>query len=281
MTGLPLIIDFRDGWTLDPDPLMRYPLKLNKFIDRFMEQKVMSSADHIIAVTKSIAEEYFELYPDLRSKITVIPNGFDYSEFPKHSKKSEKFTITYTGSLYGSGTRPYNHFFKAINHLISNGLIPPDKIQVFIVGSNEKRIINDIERYQLQNNVHAIERLSQYKALEYTNSADLLLVIELTNSVTTKIYEYLSTGKPILAIIAKGELEELINSYSDNSYTITSGNEDEIIRSILNAYNKWTLDALKNTNTDTLKLYCNMYNRKSLTGKLSIIFDKFNFHGRR
>lgn len=276
MTGLPLVVDFRDGWTLDPDPLMRYPLKLNQFIDRFLEKKVMGAADQIIAATNSLAEEYCELYPDLRPKITAIPNGFDHSEFPKQSRKSEKFTITYTGSLYGSGTRPYHHFFKAINHLISNGSIPPDKIQVFIVGSNEKRIIKEIERYQLQNNVYAIERLSQQKALEYTGSADVLLVIELTNSVTTKIYEYLSTGKPILAIIAKGELEGLISTYSDNSYKITSGNENDITRSILDAYDKWAQDALKNTNIDTLKLYCDTYNRKSLTGKLSIILDSIS-----
>jgi hypothetical protein len=128
--------------------------------------------------------------------------------------------------------------------------------------------------------VYAIERLSQYKALEYTNSADMLLVIELTNAVTTKIYEYLSTGKPILAIIAKGELEGLIKKYSDNSYIVTSESEDDIIRSILDAYNKWNRDALKNTDTGTLKLYCDEYNRKSLTGTLSTIFNRFNFHGR-
>jgi hypothetical protein len=71
----------------------------------------------------------------------------------------------------------------------------------------------------------------------------------------------------------KGELDELIKKNSDNSYIITSGNEEDIIGSILNAYDKWTRDALKNTSTDTLKRYCNIYNRKSLTGKLSMIFD--------
>lgn len=105
------------------------------------------------------------------------------------------------------------------------------------------------------------------------------MIIAVTNWIgfadvlTTKAFEYLATGKPILAIIPEGELAELIREYSDNSYIITSGNVDEIADAILDAYKKWKEGKLTLTSKEKVERFREKYNRKNLTKELANVFN--------
>jgi len=273
ITGIPLIVDFRDPWTLDPDPSLAYPTRFHMAFDKFLEEFVVTTADYIVTATQSISSEYTNCYPFLKNKIKSIPNGFDLNDFYKDLDLFSKFTITYTGAIYGSGSRPYRSFFQALHGAISSNSIDPKSIQVFFVGENSRRFIDDINVYHLQNIVIPMNRISQKEALKYTQASHVLLVIELTNAVTTKVYEYLATGHTILAIVSNGELLELIKSYSSNSYVVVSEDDEYIKKIIIKLYQMWKQDKLISNNPAILGKFRDLYNREKLTNDLADIFN--------
>jgi glycosyltransferase involved in cell wall biosynthesis len=117
--------------------------------------------------------------------------------------------------------------------------------------------------------------LPQNEAIDYVFKSEVLLLLESSTSITTKVFEYLAAGKPIFAVIKKGELEKIIETHSNNSYIITSGSASEIENALVNIYQKWKLNNLKRTNELELKKYYQKYHRKYLTSELINIFNCF------
>ncbi len=270
-THIPLVIDFRDPWTLLEDPLMRYPSSFHKSIDQHMERHIFRGADHIIAATPHIAQSYSIAYPEAKDKITTICNGFDSADFKQPPTKFKKFTITYTGTLFDSGHRPYGLFLEALRNLIDGGSIKEEEIQVFFIGSKRPKLVKDITHYGLQTICTVTEQVPYEQALSCAASSSLLLLIELTNALTQKVYEYLATGRPILAIVREGTLARLVRKYSPHSCVITSKSVDEISDNIIAAYYKWQRGD-NPVNPDGMKEYSDRFDRKNLTRELAKVF---------
>lgn len=270
-TNLPLIIDFRDPWTLLQDPRKRYPSRLHNKIDQYIERRVLMESDHIITAARAVAQDYSVTYPEVGHKITTICNGFDSTDFRPPPAKFEKFSITYTGGLSSSGHRPYGLFLEALSNPINQGAIKKEDVQVFFIGSKTRRLVADIKRHDLQTVVTATERLPYEQALWYAASSSTVLLIELTNSLPLKVYEYLAIGVPILAIVREGRLAKLIRKYSPHSYVTTSDNVDDISDNIIAAYRKWHSGETP-ANPREMKEYFDRYERKNLTKELAQVF---------
>lgn len=80
--------------------------------------------------------------------------------------------------------------------------------------------------------------------------------------ISTKLYEALAVGIPILAIINKGEVANLTRKYSKNSYVITSDNVDDVANAIKDAYHKWDKGILEKSTTEE---FLQNFNKKALT----------------
>jgi hypothetical protein len=76
---------------------------------------------------KGIGKDFQKKYPDIdASKIVHIENGFDDADIPVLTfPKNERFTITYTGSMYGK--RSPKPFLDAVKSLIAQSKIDPKK----------------------------------------------------------------------------------------------------------------------------------------------------------
>lgn len=271
-TGTPLIVDLRDPWTLVQDSRMRYPTKLHERIDTRIERSIFREADAVIAATETISREYAKKYPEFKPKIRVIPNGFDAQDFPEEITPFRAFTVTYAGSLQGSGERPYLLFFDALVNVLNKGLISEEEIQVLLIGAKTRQVDDDIKAKRLETVVKSTRRMPQKQALRCVLASSLLLVIELTSAVTTKVYEYLAAGRPILAIVSPGELEQLVRAHSRTSYVITSCDVREIEDSIVDAYEKWTKNEVPRNDVNQHYLL-SQYDRKKLTEDLARVFD--------
>jgi glycosyltransferase involved in cell wall biosynthesis len=80
--GLPLVVDFRDAWSLDP---YMEGSRLKKFLYRrifpLVEGHVLKRCDYFIANTSSAQRVYLKKYPSLNGRIAMLPNGFDEEDF--------------------------------------------------------------------------------------------------------------------------------------------------------------------------------------------------------
>lgn len=91
------IADFRDPWT-KIDYFHHLPLSAWARRRHFsLEDKVLQTADQVIAVTPSMARDY---RPRVRGRLHVITNGYDTADIPQQPvEPDEKFTLCHVGSL--------------------------------------------------------------------------------------------------------------------------------------------------------------------------------------
>ncbi|MFT5778221.1 MAG: glycosyltransferase involved in cell wall biosynthesis [Crocinitomicaceae bacterium] len=196
------IVDLRDPWT----DIYYYDqighTSLSKKIDRKIEQKVIHKSDHITTVSDGLKTIFLtKSSENLDSKISIIPNGFDPADFlnEENDQKSEDFTICYTGAI----SQFYNPaiFFDALHELRLNN--PETIIKFQLVGTISKQIVERIEKLEIP--YEHIKTVPHEEIHRYQRQADLLLLVipdvKLDKGIVTgKIFEYLASKKPVIAI---------------------------------------------------------------------------------
>ncbi|MFN8606128.1 MAG: glycosyltransferase [Vulcanimicrobiota bacterium] len=109
VTGLPLVVDFRDDWTLLRRNLKSLP-PARQAREELLEQKVLAQAAGVLTVTPPLAEEMKARSPH-PERVHMLPNGFDPEHFLNAGDRSGDGVLFYGGSLYAR--REPEGFFKA------------------------------------------------------------------------------------------------------------------------------------------------------------------------
>ncbi len=257
----PLVLDFRDAWTLNPHIKHSH---FHTLVISIMEKFCIKFADHIILNTAGALKLYQQTYPEYAKKFSCIPNGYDQLTPVKKTKaESGKFRILHLGNFYG--TRSPKMLLEALAE-INN----PDIIFRQVGGDFE-----ELEKYKGKVSIELTPTVPRAKALELMQGASLLYLkqgfetgIKNNIAIAAKTYEYLATGIPILAELPEGDNAEIIKEYSDNSYLITSEDKNKIKESILAAYNK-----RDQTQFSIKESFIRDFDRGNLTKKLAKIFS--------
>lgn len=270
LTGKPLVIDLRDPWTINE--YVRYPTRVNKWINYKMEKWSLLSANYVTVVSDTMKNDYVKCYPWICDKIVVLPNGYDFEDLDINVVPFNNLTLSYVGSIYGNRLESVKIFFKALYKFISDKKI--DNIKIFLIGVNKKEIYEYISMYNLREIVICMPMMPQKEAMKYIFKSHCLLLLEPSQSITTKVFEYLGSAKPILGIIKKGELESLIREYSDNSYIITDDNINSIEDSLSDIYKKWSENKIIKTADSKIEIFDSKYHRRHLSKKLEEILYK-------
>ena len=171
----------------------------------------MERSSRVVVVTRLILEETRARYPEQPAeKFVCIPNGFDpaaFAGFRSRPHQQPGFVVAYVGTVY-SATSP-RHYLDALDTL------PADvrsQVETRFIGR-----ITDEQRPLLENRgskVTALGFVPQSDALRQMEEVDyLLLTMEDPTAATGKMYEYLATGKPILAVApVNGEIGQVIQA---------------------------------------------------------------------
>ncbi len=289
---IPWVADFRDEWTNNPYLLDKPHYRLRMRIERRMERQVLANADQLITNTPVMMENFIKTAPDTKDKFCVIPNGYDSDDFAgidtlgtgrnSGTGKNNQFTITYTGALYGR--RKPDIFFEALSKLLKNKDIAADSIKVKLIGQFKTGQLNDkIEKAGLGLNVEVLPYMAHNECLAQLHSSDALLLLEGAGPgsnafYTGKIFEYMKTGRPIIAIIPEaGAAAHLIRETStglvSDSSPVREDAADAAAANILYYYKAWSsgkMDEAYKPDRDAVAAY----DRKNLTAKLAVLFDK-------
>ncbi len=216
-TGVHWIADFRDPWSRKQwfNPEMT---NFKRRMIRRLEQKTIRHADVIVLNTPELQEDYGNHYGELLlKKSQVIPNGYDPADFVSHPSDfplpENPIVISHVGTFYRH--RSPIPFLVALGQAIQNKEVPADRFRIrFIGGVGQFRadVETLVSRYGLQDVLEIIPPVPHQQAIEYMYQSHVLLIIQPGTSiqVPAKIYEYLATGRPILAISAEGATSRFI-----------------------------------------------------------------------
>ena len=194
------ICDLRDPWTGLFYNKTLYQTSIAKWIDKNYESQCLKAADEIIVVSKSIAKQFINSYPELNTKMNIIPNGYDPDDFQDITKTESKSKyISYIGSL--GEAYPIENFIGAFKTLSLKN--PNWKLR--FVGNISGKTKNLIEKSNLELFVEVIPYKPHQEAVEYmVNSSILLLIIpeieENEGILTGKLFEYIASGASIILI---------------------------------------------------------------------------------
>jgi len=258
----PLIVDFRDAWTLNPYQLDH--TWIHRKVSSLMENWVIKTCDALILNTEGALKLYQDNYENYRDKMYCIPNGYDRLDLAEPEKSNSKFVIMHVGNFYG--TRNPKILFDAIGELEFKDQIEFVQIGGDFVGSKD---------YQGKINLTITGALKNTEALEKMKTASLLYLKQGRNeldknyvAVAAKTYEYLATGIPILCDCPEGDNMNIVKNYSSCSYLTAEGDKETLKTLLTKAYKNRKVVPEINKN------FIEDFSRKNLTKRLKDVIDK-------
>ncbi|MCG8411829.1 MAG: glycosyltransferase family 4 protein [Bacteroidales bacterium] len=214
--NLPWIADFRDPWS-QLDILEKcYSSRLAIGMQKRLESKVLRSADTVLTVSSTWGAELTEL-GSVRTE--VITNGFDQEDFKNYeSKRNEKFRIVHTGII--TSLRNPEAFWETLNEICAENELFRDKLDLFFIGNLDPGVKNSVTQYRyLANKFNYSGYVTHDKVIcEYETSELLLVLLNKSKNalghIPGKIFEYLATNKPILALgPTQGDAAKIIGNH--------------------------------------------------------------------
>ena len=194
---IPLIPVFIDPW-VDIAYYREFKRsRLTLAIDHHLEKSVMKNAASIIFVTRTMKDDYTNKYDFIKAKSEVLYWGYNEEDFNKvelKNRASDGDLIVHSGNIFDF-QNPKN-FWKMLKEEIENGR----KLRIKFIGTVSPGIKEEIGKNCLMPYTEYIGFLPYDQLLNELSLATYLLVCATEKRhVPGKLFEYMRTGKPIIA----------------------------------------------------------------------------------
>jgi glycosyltransferase involved in cell wall biosynthesis len=274
LSGKPWVVDLRDPWTTNPIASKRAHVFLDK-IDIWLERIFLQSCHKIVVINKQFIPPLLLQHPTLDpDKFIVVPNGYDPEDFQHVEKIAfQKFTIVHSGKFYED--RSPEPFLKALHLLMLNNPDLATGLQVKLLGASDTRTAHIVNQLGLDTVVELIDFVPHNQSLQYILSADCLLLIPGpgASTMTGKIFEYLASGKPIIALAGKGAAGDLIST-THTGVVVSPDDVPGIANAIFSMFNAKSTGhsnaAYCNVDNEVLK----QFDRREIARKVASLLDK-------
>jgi hypothetical protein len=238
LTRQPWVADVRDLWD-GPPPDAR----LAHAVEHRLARRLLRACDRVTAATDAIAAGLPRTYGvELAHKMDVLPNGFDEREFAglEVAASPGPFTIAHVGYTAG-GYRHPGPFLTALGRSLAGGDLPPETVMSF-VGADAASVNAMATALGLRDVVRVRERVPYLEALREMCAASVLLLLqgdEFRHAVPTKAYEYLRSGRAIVALVTPdGESARLLRQFP-GVFLAAPDRPDEVAEALRAAYRAW------------------------------------------
>ncbi len=214
---VPLVSDFRDGLMFEPIERVRidrYPCVRRSY--RRLEEQVVKRSSAIVTIAGPITDYFVDHY-GFHNAVT-LSSGFDPGDFARVPAPvpmdTSTFNILFTGRFgLSCNYNQVEFFFDAIRLLVRQQPGIGEKLCVHLLGEYSRK---ELDRLRDLIEVGAVKHhgfVPRGVSLSSQLAADLLLIItppDRKSATSTKIFEYLFSGRPILALTYRTVLEEMI-----------------------------------------------------------------------
>lgn len=270
-TGITWMADFRDPWSKIDYLEQLSPGRRAMRIIRRLENEVLTSADIITTIGKTLAGELKELGA---KNVEVIENGFDPQILEKKqcNPDQKKFIISHTGVFPNSRNPKY--LWKVLSDIKKINPQFGEALQIVLAGKVDEAVIENIREEGLREHLELKGMVSHEEAIKIQQISTVLLLVvnDAVNAkgiVTGKVFEYMANGRPILAIgPSDGDLAEIM--YKNDSKVFEYQDTNGIKTFVNEAYEVWRCGAV----AETKYLHFMDYSRSELASKVAGILNK-------
>ncbi|MDO6759392.1 glycosyl transferase family 1 [Tamlana sp. 2_MG-2023] len=257
------LADFRDPWTTIG---YHKQLKLTATSEKkhkSFEKQVLNTADQIIVTSFTTKAEFQNI---TNKPIEVITNGYD-DEGSVSFEMDSKFTLAHIGSLLSK--RNPEILWRALSELINENIDFSEDFQLNFIGEVSENVANSIKDHNLSNYVNDVGYVSHKESITFQKKSQILLLIEIDSEETKciipgKLFEYMVSNRPIVAIGPKGWDVEKIIKETNTGNCFNYNDFDHLKNTILEHYY-----AFKKGKLQTHPIGLQKYHRKALTKSLS------------
>jgi len=270
LTGIPHVADFRDGWMFEP---LKPFLKKNAFrmkTDALLERSVVSHASAVITVSDPLTEYFRATYGLSPEQAVTITNGYDQSEWmglEPAPRLHDKFQIVHPGR-FGSTRYSPQPF------LIGLAQVPREireRMEVLLFGNVRPEENHMISELGIDDFVKVLPQIPRRQSLAHQLSADVLLLIVGTDKslITSKLFEYLYTRRPILVIGSQDTAAARIVTQTQSGLIVAPNDPDASTKAVCDLFALWEKGALPSTERGGI----DTYDRKYLAQRLATLLD--------
>jgi glycosyltransferase involved in cell wall biosynthesis len=265
LTGIPWVADFRDEWAANPH-LHDAPASLGRLTRR--AERAIAARAHVVVVG-----DYFDIAGTTAARRTTITNGVDPDDLvglPATDPPRDRFVLAHVGTLYeGQEAAPV---FAALRRLVEAGRLDPARVEVRLVG---KVALPEGSLDGLPFPVARVGYLGHDDALVEMRRASALLLYRDASSLAPsgKLYEYLTSERPILCVARPEGLASTVVREWDAGACADPRDDGEIERAILELYGRWEQGHLGGA-PGVRQRALERFSRRALTGQLAALLDR-------
>jgi len=268
--NIPWVADYRDPWTgiYYFDKLMLTAPAKN--IHRKLEKACLNEADHLITVGATMQKDFGAL---TSTPVSVITNGYDQSDYENiPAGVAKKFTLLYTG-MFLPDQNPVE-LWQVLKELTIENQQFKSLLELRFIGKTDAGIVQEI----MNNELNDFLQLSSYvphedlPGIQHQAALLLLSINRIQNApyiLTGKVFEYLASRKPILAICPEESDVAAIIKETNTGWVVPFHNKEVLRQTILEAFDDYI-----NNRSRFQPILLERYSRKSLTTALSEIMNK-------
>jgi len=274
---LPLVLDYRDDWLMNPRH--SYPTKVHRSISASKEAEVLKEASVVLTINETIAGLVGERAPDIST--VVVPQGFDPADFSAKdldeidsrntADQNRQMVFLYSGMFYDA--QQPDVFLKALKNVLEDQPELKQKVVASFVGLLSDRVIKLVADLGLESVVRTNGYQDHSASVAELKKCDVAWMTvgrqEGEEMISTgKLFEYIGSGKPILALVPDGEAKTALLDY-EASFICPPDDQKKIEMEIGRLVKLWEDSALPEGRNDENS----RYDRRHLARKVADIFN--------
>lgn len=201
---VPWILDLCNEWT--GNPYFQPPTPWHRRLHAALERRLIAAADAVTTLNPAHTDLLARTDPARRDRFVTVEGGVDVTDAAVSSPRSKvprPLTFTYTGSMYGlQGPGP---LIETLENLMAAGTLPASDARVRLVGPIYEEGMLRPRRLR----VEIVGRVPHAQVTHELAASDVLffcLPKPLERQLPTKLYEYMASDRPILAVAPPGSV---------------------------------------------------------------------------
>lgn len=216
-TGIPYVLDFRDPWGLEYYPReIRRPAWAKRIDNRIISQ-MFERAQSVVFMFESVAESYLQTFPGAleRTKIYIIPNGFEGEVESFVHTPGDRCTVLYAGTL---GTYRYDTLLEGLVQLKRKDPALAAQLRMLFVGEGLQQLAERVSDLDLRDVFEIRPPIPSAEVRRLQQEAHALLVFGRMPGRTAhdlvagaKLFGYLQAGRPVIGIVPRDETRRILS----------------------------------------------------------------------